>query len=60
MCEAFNSTFKRDYVYENCLDNPQVVYDQIQGWIDEYNNYAPHSALNMKTPSEYYDFKKAA
>ena len=60
MCEAFNGTFKRDYVYENCLDNPQVVYDQIQGWIDEYNNYAPHSALNMKTPSEYYGFKKAA
>jgi len=60
MCEAFNGTFKRDYVYENCLNNPQVVYDQIQGWIDEYNNYAPHSALDMKTPLEFFEFKNAA
>ncbi|MDB5051613.1 MAG: hypothetical protein JWO30_4684, partial [Fibrobacteres bacterium] len=21
MCEAFNGTFKRDYVYQNCLDS---------------------------------------
>jgi len=53
MCEALNGTFKRDYVYENCLDNPAVVYDQIQRWVDEYNKYAPHSALNMKTPDEF-------
>ena len=60
MCEAFNGTFKRDYVYENCLDNPVIVHDQIQNWVDEYNNYAPHSALNMKTPNEFYNFKSAA
>jgi len=60
MCEALNGTFKRDYVYENCLDNPAVVYDQIQRWVDEYNKYAPHSALNMKTPDEFYNFKNAA
>lgn len=28
--------------------------------IDEYNNFAPHSALNMKTPHEFYNFKSAA
>jgi putative transposase len=60
MCEAFNGTFKRDYVYESCLDDPQGVYDQIQGWLNEYNQYAPHSALNMKTPSEYYVLKSEA
>lgn len=60
MCESFNGTFKRDYVYENCLDNPKVIYKQIQKWVDEYNNYAPHSALNMKTPNEFYIFKSAA
>ena len=54
MCEAFNGTFKRDYVYENCLETPRKVYDQIQKWVDEYNNYAPHSALEMKTPNEYF------
>jgi putative transposase len=47
----------RDYVYENCLDNPDAVYKQIQGWVNEYNQYAPHSALNMKTPNEFYNFK---
>jgi len=60
MCEAFNGTFKRDYVYENCLDNPETVYNQIQKWVDEYNQFAPHSALNMKTPNEFYIFKSAA
>lgn len=60
MCEAFNGTFKRDYVYESCLDNYQVVSDQIQGWIDEYNKYAPHSALDMKTPMEFYELNKVA
>jgi putative transposase len=60
MCEALNGTFKRDYVFENCLDNPQVVINQIQNWVDEYNGFAPHSALNMKTPNEFYNFKSAA
>lgn len=60
MCEAFNGTFKRDYVYENCLDNPDTVYNMIQNWIDEYNQFAPHSALEMKTPNEFYNFKIAA
>ena len=60
MCEAFNGTFKRDYVYENCLDNPSVVYEQIQKWVDQYNQYAPHSALGMKTPTEFYNFITAA
>lgn len=60
MCEAFNGTFKRDYVYESCLDNPAFVQEQIQKWVDEYNHYAPHSALGMKTPKEFYNFKNAA
>jgi len=60
MCEALNGTFKRDYVFENCLDSAQVVIDQIQNWVDEYNGFAPHSALNMKTPNEFYNFKIAA
>lgn len=60
MCEALNGTFKRDYVFENCLDNAQNVIEQIQNWIDEYNEFAPHSALNMKTPNEYFIFNSAA
>jgi putative transposase len=60
LCEAFNGSFKRDYVYENCLDDPQSVYGQIQAWVDEYNQFAPHSALGMKTPNEFFIFKTAA
>ena len=60
MCEALNGTLKRDYVYESCLDNPEIVINQIQNWVNEYNSFAPHSALNMKTPKEYFNFKSAA
>lgn len=60
MCEALNGTFKRDYVYESCLDSAQIVINQIKQWVEEYNNFAPHSALNMKTPNEFYNFTNAA
>ncbi len=60
MVEAFNGTLKRDYVYENCLETAESVQEMIPSWIEEYNNYAPHSALNMKTPTEYFNYKQAA
>lgn len=60
MMEAFNGTFKRDYVYESCLDDASYVQKMIPKWIKEYNNYAPHSALGMKTPEEYFKLKMAA
>ena len=60
MVEAFNGTFKRDYVYENCLDDAVYVKSMVPKWIEEYNNYAPHSALDMKTPTEYFKLKQAA
>ena len=59
MCESFNGTFKRDYVYENCLDTPEIVLEKLGGWMEDYNTYAPHSALNMETPQEFYNFKIA-
>ena len=30
ICESFNGTFKRDYVYENCLDAPEIVIGKLQ------------------------------
>lgn len=60
MVEAFNGTFKRDYVYENCLYSAEHVKSMIPEWIEDYNNYAPHSALEMKTPIEFYNLKMAA
>lgn len=60
MCEAFNGTFKRDYVYNNCLDDFESVKEQIGKWVEEYNSFAPHSALKMMTPNEYFNYKMAA
>ena len=60
MCEAFNGTFKRDYVYQHCLDDFDTLHEQIGAWVKDYNTFAPHSALGMKTPDEYFNFKLAA
>ena len=60
MCEALNGILKRDYKYESCLDNPEIVISQIQNLVDQYNSFAPHSSLNMKTPKEYFNLKSAA
>lgn len=60
MCEAFNGTFKRDYLYLNCLESEEDVQAMIGAWIEEYNNYAPHSALEMMTPHEFFKLKLVA
>jgi putative transposase len=53
MAEAFVNTFKRDYVAGGDLSSAQRVIEQIEGWIDDYNTFAPHSSLGMKTPAEF-------
>ena len=34
-----------------------VDSEQIQEWIDDYNNFAPHSALKMKISNDFFNFK---
>jgi transposase InsO family protein len=53
MAEAFVKTFKRDYVYFGDLINAEAVLQQLPKWMDDYNNKAPHKALNMLSPREY-------
>jgi putative transposase len=60
MCEALNGTFKRDYVYQNCLDSEEEVQKMIHEWVKDYNTFAPHSALGMKSPEEFFRLKLAA
>lgn len=60
MCEAFNGTFKRDYVYQGSLDNFETLKAQIEKWVADYNSFAPHSALGMLSPAEFYKLKTAA
>ena len=53
LAEAFVKTFKRDYVRVNPLPDAQAVLRQIAGWIDDYNEIHPHSALRMRSPREF-------
>jgi len=56
MCEALNGTFKRDYVYESCLDNAQTVLTKYKMG-KRIQHFCPHSSLEMKTPkNEFYIF----
>lgn len=60
MCEAFNGTFKRDYVYQNCLESEEEVRQMLKEWVEDYNTFAPHSALEMKSPNEFFNHKSVA
>ena len=53
MSEAFVKTFKRDYVRVNPLPDAATALRQIAGWINDYNNIHPHSALRMRSPREF-------
>jgi transposase InsO family protein len=53
MAEAFVKTLKRDYVRISSLPDAQTALRQIAGWIDDYNEIHPHSALTMRSPREF-------
>ncbi len=54
LVEAFFGSFKRDYVYQACLESLEEVKRQLPEWIEHYNHKAPHSALGMRPPAEFY------
>jgi putative transposase len=53
MSEAFVKTFKRDYLRISPLPDAPSVLRQIAGWIEDYNEIHPHSALRMRSPREF-------
>jgi transposase InsO family protein len=53
MSEAFVKTFKRDYLRVNPLPDATTALRQIAGWIADYNEIHPHSALRMRSPREF-------
>ncbi len=53
MAEAFVGTIKRDYVYMNDCYSAKEVLRMLPNWFRDYNEEAPHSALGMKSPTEY-------
>lgn len=54
LAEAFFGSLKRDYVYQSCLETVADLERQVPGWIQDYNEVAPHSALGMRTPVQAY------
>lgn len=53
MSEAFVKTFKRDYLRVTPLPDAPLVLRRIDGWIEDYNEIHPHSALRMRSPREF-------
>jgi len=53
LAEAFVGTFKRDYVSGAELRDAETVLAQLGGWFEDYNTQAPHSALGMRSPTDY-------
>jgi transposase InsO family protein len=52
--EAFFGSFKRDDVYQACLETLEAVRRPGPAWIGHDNQAAPHSALGMQSPAEFY------
>ena len=48
--EAFVKTLKRDYIKIANLPDAKPALRQINGWIEDYNEIHPHSALDMNSP----------
>lgn len=53
MAEAFVKTFKRDYVYVHDRPDALTVISQLHGWIEDYNEHAPHKGLKMMSPRRF-------
>jgi len=53
MAEAFVNTMRRDYVEGADLSSGERVIEQLAAWIEDYNGFAPHSALGDRSPAEY-------
>ena len=54
MAEAVVGTYKRDYVYVNDCESADSTMQLVPEWFEDYNEQAPHSALAMMSPTEYY------
>jgi putative transposase len=53
MAEAFVKTFKRDYTSFDRLKNAIDVMSKLSGWLDDYNENAPHQGLKMMSPRQF-------
>jgi len=53
MSEAFVNTLRRDYLDGADRSSAAKLLAAVPGWITDYNERAPHSALGYQSPAEY-------
>jgi putative transposase len=53
MAEAFVNTIRRDYLGGADLSDAHTVIRQIPVWLEDYNRFAPHSALGFLSPKDF-------
>ena len=53
LSEAFHHTLRRDYLAGADLSRAEAVLRHLPAWIVDYNTFAPHSRLGMRSPMEY-------
>jgi putative transposase len=50
--ESFNGTFRDECLNVNWFLSMDDAAQKINEWMEEYNNFRPHSSLNDLTPNE--------
>lgn len=50
--ESFNGSFRDECLNINWFLSLEDAYEKINAWIEEYNNFRPHSSLNGLTPAQ--------
>ena len=53
--ESFNGSFRDECLNVNWFLSLDDAYEKINSWVNEYNNFRPHSSLNEMTPAEFVD-----
>lgn len=53
VAESFVKSFKRDYAYHADLSSAGIVMASLNQWFEDYNEWAPHKGLNMKSPRQF-------
>ncbi len=60
MAEAFVKTFKRDYAWPSDLSDANTVIQSLPGWFEDYNEFAPHKGLKMRSPRQFIAEREAS